>query len=102
MMRGTWRATRAPPLREAGKPARRKRRCRATSGVRFARLRSKGIERCAERALSPHTPTSKPRDPASERRREMTTDSGQLTAAAPVLGNACAAPALRQCLIRQG
>ncbi|WP_131723342.1 MULTISPECIES: hypothetical protein [Burkholderia] len=77
MMRGTWRATCAPPLREAGKPARRKRRCRATPGVRSAWLQSKGIERCAERVLSRHTPTRKSRDPASERRREMTTDSGR-------------------------
>ncbi|WP_124842068.1 hypothetical protein [Burkholderia cepacia] len=80
MTRGTWRATRAPPLREAGKPARRKRRCRATPGVRSAWLQSKGTERRAERALSRHTPASKPRDPASERRREMTTDNGQRTA----------------------
>ena len=88
-MHGTWRATCAPPLRESGKQARRKRRCRATPGVRSARLQSKGIERCAARVLSRHTPARKPREPISEHRREM-------TAAAPVLGNACAAPALRQ------
>ncbi|MDN7858437.1 hypothetical protein QZM81_21795 [Burkholderia cepacia] len=78
-----------------GKAGKKEKKMPCNTGVRSAWLQSKGIERCAGRVLSRHTPARKPRDPASERRREM-------TAAAPVLGNACAAPALRQGHTRHG
>ncbi|MBH9700885.1 hypothetical protein [Burkholderia cepacia] len=87
--------------RKAGKKE-KKMPCNTRRAIRLASIEGNRAPR-RTRALSPHASKEiSSRDPASERRREMTTDSGQLTAAAPVLGNACAAPALRQCLIRQG
>ncbi|WP_155627590.1 hypothetical protein [Burkholderia cepacia] len=83
--------------RKAGKKE-KKMPCNTRRAIRLASIEGNRAPR-RTRALSPHANKEISRSGFGTLPRN---DNGQLTAAAPVLGNACASPALRQCLIRQG
>ncbi|MCA8123927.1 hypothetical protein LGN07_34960 [Burkholderia cepacia] len=87
----------AAGIGKAGKKE-KKMPCHTRRAIRLASIEGNRALR-RTRALPPHASKETSRSGFGTPPRN---DNGQRTAAAPVLGNACAAPALRQCLIRHG